>query len=59
MGAKPQRIRFHKICGFITIYVRIRYLELFNYGLCDTTCDSIKYFISEKRGLTDSINHNF
>ena len=23
------------------------------------TCDKIKYFISEKSGITDSINHNF
>ena len=27
--------------------------------MLDKTCDMIKYLISEKRGITDSINHNF
>ena len=32
---------------------------LFDYGLLDKICDRIKYLISEKRGITDSIDHNF
>ena len=34
-------------------------LVLFEYGLFDKTCDKIKYLISEKSGIIDSINHNF
>ena len=30
-----------------------------DYGLFDKICDKIKYLISEKSGITDSINHNF
>ena len=37
----------------------IRYLVLFDYGWCDKICDSIKYLIIEKSGITDSINNNF
>ena len=32
---------------------------LFDYGLFDKICDKIKYILSEKSGITDSINHNF
>ena len=28
------------------------YLVVFNHGLFDKICNKIKYFISEKRGLT-------
>ena len=31
----------------------------FNCSWCDEICDRIKYLISEKSGITDSINHNF
>ena len=31
-GAKPLRIRFYEIDGFIKIYDGIRYLVLFDYG---------------------------
>ena len=37
----------------------IKHLVLLNYGLFDKICDRIKYIISEKRGVTDSVNHNF
>ena len=33
-------------------------LVLFDYSYCDKICDKIKYLISEKSGITDSINHN-
>ena len=46
-GAKPLLIRFNKIDGFIKINEKIKY------------CDKIKYLVSEKSGITDSINHNF
>ena len=58
-GAKPLRISFNKIDGFIKIHNNIRYLVLFDYGYCDKICDRIKYLIRESSGITDSINHNF
>ena len=53
------RIWFDKIDGYIKIHDKIRYLVLFDYGYCEKICDKIKYLISEKSGITDSINHNF
>ena len=58
-GAKPLRIRFHEVNRFIKIHDGTRYLVLFDYGWFDKICDSFKYLISEKKGITDSINHNF
>ena len=58
-GAKPLRIRFNKIDGFIKIHNNIWYLVLFDYSYCDKICDRIKYLIRESSGITDSINHNF
>ena len=59
MGAKPFRIRFDDINGFITIYEEIRYLISYDYKKYNAIYDKIKYLISEKCGITDSINHNF
>ena len=59
-GPKPTRIRFYKIDGFIIVCGgEFRYLVLFDYGLFDKICDKIKYVISEKSSITDSISHNF
>ena len=53
-------IRLDKINGFIRIHGNeFRHLVLFDHGLFDKICDKIKYLISEKSGITDSINHNF
>ena len=52
-------IRFDEIDEFIKIHDGIRYLVLFDYGWFDKFCNRIKYLISEKGGITDSINHNF
>ena len=43
----------------LLIHNGIRYLVLFDYGWFNKTCDTIKYLISEKGDITDSINHNF
>ena len=60
MGSKPLRIRLYKIDGFIKIYDRIKYLVLFNnHFRYDWICDKIKYLISEKSSITDSINHTY
>ena len=59
-GPKPLCIRFDKIDRFIRVRgVEFRHLVLFDYGLFDKICDKIKDLISEKSGITDSINHNF
>ena len=57
--AKSLRIRFDEIDGFIKIHNGIRYLVLLHCGWFDKICDRIKYLISEKSGIKDSINHNF
>ena len=60
MGPKALSIRFNKIDGFIRVYGgEFRYLVLLDNALCDEICETIKYLISEKSGITDSINHNF
>ena len=59
MGSKSMRIWFDKINGFIKIYDGIRYLILLGRSWYDEICDRIKYLISEKSGITNSINHNF
>ena len=41
MSAKPLRIMFDEIEGFIKIYDVNRYLVLFDFGLFDKICDSI------------------
>ena len=56
MGEKPLRIWFDNIDGFIRIDNGIIYLVLPNYS---GTYDRIKYLISEKKGITVSIDHNF
>ena len=55
MGSTPLQIRFDEIDGFIKIYDGTRYLQMFSNILYDT----IKYPISKKTGIADSINHSF
>ena len=59
MDAKPLHIRFDEIYEFIKICDGIRYLVLFGHVWYDEICDKIRYIISQKSGITDSINHNF
>ena len=59
MGAKSLCIRFDETDEFMKIHNKIRYLVLFDQNYCDKICDKIKYFISKKSGITNSINHNF
>ena len=59
-GPKPWHIRFDKIDGFIiSLDGKIRHSILFNYGFVDKICDKIKYLISKKSDITNSINYNF
>ena len=57
-GPKPLGIRFDKIDGFVRVCGESRYLVLFDDGLFDKIFDKVKYLISEKSGITNSINHN-
>ena len=58
MGSKPLRIRFDEIDGF---YDGIRHLVLFGHLRYDEIYDRylIRYLISEKSSITNSINDNF
>ena len=58
-GAKSLRIRFDKIDVFMKIHDKTTYLVLFDYSYCDKISDKVKYLISEKSGIIDSINHYF
>ena len=59
IASTPLRIRFEEIVGFIKVYDGIWYLVLFSNIWYDKICDSIKYLLSKKSGIADSINHNF
>ena len=59
MSAEPLDIRVDEMEEFIEIYDGFRYLVLLDYWWFDKVCDSIKYLISEKSDIKDSINHSF
>ena len=68
MQSHCKNIRFNKADEIIKIYNGIRYLKLSNsyslynkvcYRIYNPTFNRIKYLISRKSGITDSINHNF
>ena len=59
MGAKPLRISFDKVDGFIKTYDGTRYLVLIDPKRYDAIYDRIRYRVSKKHGITYSINHNF
>ena len=59
-GPKPLLIRFDKIDRFVmSLDGKIRHLILFDYGLLYKIFYKIRYLISKKCGITNSINHNF
>ena len=54
------RVRFDKIDRFIRVRgSEFEHLVFFDNGLFDKICDKIKYLITEKSDIADSINHNF
>ena len=59
MGSEPLRIIFGKIDEFIKIYNGIIYLVIFCYWQYDKIFVNIKYLISEKSDITDSVNNSF
>ena len=59
MGAKPLRIWFKEIDGFIKTYDVIRYLVIFASERYNVIYDRINYLITKKIGITYNVNHNF
>ena len=59
IGAKPQRVRFDKIDGFIGFYNGTRYLVLFGHEKYDAIYNRIRYLISQKSCITYVISHNY
>ena len=59
MNEKLLRIRFNKVNGFINIYDGTRYLVLFGPKWYGAIYYRIRYLITDKSNITDSIDHNF
>ena len=54
------RIRFDKISGFVIAFDdKNKHLILIDYGLFNKICNKIKYLLSNKSGIANSIIHNF
>ena len=57
--AKPLRIRFDKVNGFIRVYDGTTYLTLFDSEKIDVIYNSIRYLIELNSGMTYVISHNY
>ena len=57
--AKPLRIRFDKIDGFVIVHDGTRCLVLFGNEKYDYIYNSIKYLISVKSGIAYIGSHNY
>ena len=53
------QIRFNKIDGFIRIYDGTRYLTLFEEEEYEAIYNRIRYFLSQKSGITYIFSHYF
>ena len=52
IAAKPLRLRFDKVDGFIRVYDGTRFLVLFSPEKCNAIFNKIKYITSQKSGIT-------
>ena len=59
IAAKPLRLRFDKINGFIRVYDETRYLVLFGSKNYDSIYNRIRYIISVKGDVTYVIFYNY
>ena len=59
MDTKPSRIWFNKVDKFIKMYDGIRYLVMFDYNRYNAIYYMIRYLISEKSSIENSINQIF
>ena len=57
IGAKPVRIRFDKIDGFIRIYDGNTYLTLFGSEIYEYIYNRTRYIITLKNGVTNVFSH--
>ena len=57
--AKPLRIRFDKVDGFIRVYDGTRYLVLFSPEKYDAIFNRIRYLIGVKSVVTCVISYNY
>ena len=58
-GAKPLRLRFNKVNGFIRAYDGIRYLVLFGSEKYNAIYHKIRYLSSQESGITYIISNKF
>ena len=59
MGAKPLRISFDKIHGFISVSDGTIYLVFFGAKKYDSIYNRIRYLIGLKRGIKYVISRNY
>ena len=59
IGAKPLRIRFIKIFGFVIVYDVTRYLILLRGERYDFMYNMIRYLIGVKSSITYVVSHNY
>ena len=59
MDTKPSRIWFNKVDKFIKTYDGIRYLVMYDYNRYNAIYYMIRYLISEKSSIENSINQIF
>ena len=59
IGAKPLRIWFDKVNGFIRIYDESRYLVSFRLDKYDAIFNMIRYLIGIKSSITYAISHYY
>ena len=59
IGAKPLRVTFDKIDGFIRVYDGTRYLALSRGEKCDFIYNRIRYLIGVKSGINYLISHDY
>ena len=59
IGAKPLRVMFDKVDGFIRVYDGTRYLVLFGPEKYDAIYNSVRYLITQKSDITYVLSHNY
>ena len=58
-GGKPLPIKYNKINGFIKIHVKLDIHYYLFIVIVIKVMVRLKYLLSEKSGITDSVSHNF
>ena len=59
IDAKPLRIRFDQVDGFIKDYNGTRYIVLFGLEERDVIYNGIRYLVSQKSGITNIFDYNY